>query len=179
MPLPGGACDVGGARGVASPDGHDCLSAGGREGGRGSGDVASGVPATAQCRCTDGESAVASGLVPAAGRFSASARIVVQASSAAANDVPAAVVMATGKPAASLAGSLKSVPVSPAARGRAATAIIWPRRESALLTAEAIPAWRALTLASTVAVMGVISAARPAPKTASEGSTPARQLSPG
>jgi hypothetical protein len=95
---------------------------------------------------------------------------VVQASSAAANDAPAAMVMATGKPAASLAGFSKSVPDSPAARGRAATAIIWPRRESALLTAEAIPEWRASTLASTVAVMGVISVARPTPNMASEGS---------
>jgi hypothetical protein len=58
--------------------------------------------------------------------------------------------MAIGKPAASLAAFWKSAPENPAARGRVATAIIWPRRESALLTAEAIPAWRASTLASTV-----------------------------
>ena len=82
-----------------------------------------------------------------------------------------AIVMATGKPAANLAGSSKALPESPAASGRAATAIIWPRRDSALLTAEAIPEWRASTLASTVAVMGVISAARPVPNTASVGST--------
>ena len=82
--------------------------------------------------------------------------------------------MATGKPAAILAGSVKAAPESPAARGRTATAIIWPRREAALLTAEAIPECRASTLASTVAVMGVISAARPIPKIISAGSTAAR-----
>jgi hypothetical protein len=50
--------------------------------------------------------------------------MVVQASRAAANEVPAATVMATGNPAASLAGSSKSVPEIPAARGSAVTEII-------------------------------------------------------
>jgi len=53
--------------------------------------------------------------------------MVVQASSAAAKDIPAAMVIATGKPAAIRAGFSKAAPESPAARGRAATAIIWPR----------------------------------------------------
>jgi len=143
-----------GARWPASPDGHGCLAAGGWEPGNGWGDVASGVPATAQFRCTEGGSSSAPGSVSAAGRLSASSRMVVQASSAAVNEVPAATVMATGNPAASLAGSSKLVPEIPAARGSAAPAIIWPRRDSALLTAEAIPEWRVSTLASTVAVMG-------------------------
>ena len=96
--------------------------------------------------------------------------MVVQASSAAANEVPAAMVIATGKPAAIRAGFSKAAPESPAARGRAATAIIWPRREKALLTADAIPECCEPTLASTVAVIGVIRAASPAPNTTSEGS---------
>src|ERR1700759_3853289 len=103
--------------------------------------------------------------------------MVVQASSAAAKDIPAAMVIATGKPAAIWAGLSKAAPDSPAARGRAATAIIWPRREKPLLTADAIPEWRVPTLASTVAVIGVISAASPAPNTVSEGSTPLRYRS--
>jgi hypothetical protein len=73
-------------------------------------------------------------------------------------------VIATGKPAAIRAGFSKAVPQSPAARGRAATATIWPRREKALLTADAIPECREPALASTTAVIGVISAARPAPE---------------
>ena len=48
--------------------------------------------------------------------------MVVQASSAAAKDIPAAMVIATGKPAAIRAGFSKAAPESPAARGRAATA---------------------------------------------------------
>jgi hypothetical protein len=104
--------------------------------------------------------------------------MVVQASSAAAREVPAAMVIATGKPAAMRAGFSKAAPESPAARGRAATAIIWPRREKALLTADAIPECREPTLASTTAVIGVISAASPVPNTTSEGSTPVRYRSP-
>jgi hypothetical protein len=50
--------------------------------------------------------------------------IVVQASSAAAKHAPAATLIAAGKPAAILAGFWKAEPESPAARGRAATAII-------------------------------------------------------
>jgi hypothetical protein len=42
-----------GARCVLLPDGHDSLCVGGRELGRGLGDAASGVPATAQCRWRD------------------------------------------------------------------------------------------------------------------------------
>jgi hypothetical protein len=129
------------------------------------------VPAVAQCRCWDGEIALAFSLVSALDRRRALSLIVVQASSAAATDAPAAMVMATGKPAAIVAGSWKAAPESPAATGRAATAIIWPRREIALLTADAIPECRASTLASMVAVIGVISAGRPTPKTTSEGNT--------
>jgi hypothetical protein len=39
-----------GARFVLLPEGHDSLAVGRRELGRGLGDAASGVPATAQCR---------------------------------------------------------------------------------------------------------------------------------
>ena len=45
--------------------------------------------------------------------------------------------------------------------------------------AEAIPECCESTLARTVAVIGVISAPRPTPKTISEGSTAVRYLSPG
>jgi uncharacterized protein len=92
-------------------------------------DVESGNPAAS----------VVCGWLSGAGRLSASSRIEVQASSAAANEAPAAMVIATGKPAANLTGSSKSVPESPAAKGRAAAAIICPKRDSALFTAEAIP----------------------------------------
>src|ERR1700749_2959025 len=119
-----------------------------------------------------GESSACTCWASVPGRLRALLLIVVQASSAAAKDAPAATVMATGKPAAILAGSSKAEPDSPAARGRAATAIIWPRRESALLTADAIPECCESTLARTVAVMGVISAARPTPNTSHGGRTP-------
>src|SRR5271156_3318527 len=75
-PLPGARC-------VLLPDGQDSLAVGGRELGCGLTDVAKGVPATAQCRCRDGGRACATGSASAVGGFSASARIVVQASSAA------------------------------------------------------------------------------------------------
>ena len=48
--LPGQANGVSGARWVLLPGGHDSPAAGGRVLGRGLGDAASGVPATAQCR---------------------------------------------------------------------------------------------------------------------------------
>src|SRR3984885_8907693 len=129
-------------------------------------DGASGVPATGQFRLRDGGSSFGPCWASEPDRR-ASLLIVVQASSAAAKDAPAATVMATGKPAAILAGSSKAEPESPATRGRAATAIIWPRRESALLTAEAIPECCESTLARTVAVIGVISVASPTPNTIS------------
>jgi hypothetical protein len=47
---PGQANGAPGARCVLLPDGHDSLAGGGWELGRGLGDAASGVPATAQCR---------------------------------------------------------------------------------------------------------------------------------
>ena len=47
---PGQATGVSGARCVLLPGGHASLAGGGREPGRGLGDAASGVPATAQCR---------------------------------------------------------------------------------------------------------------------------------
>src|SRR5260370_18844931 len=89
--------------------------------------------------------------------------MVVQASSAAAKDIPAAMVIATGKPAAILAGFSKAVPESPAARGGAATAIIWPKREKALLTADTVPACRDPALAPTGAAAGGTWAADAAP----------------
>jgi hypothetical protein len=46
----GQAHSLSGAQCVELPDGHDSLAVGGRELGRGLGDIASGVPATAQCR---------------------------------------------------------------------------------------------------------------------------------
>src|SRR6202034_4016700 len=160
-------------------DSHGSLAVGGRELGGEFRDAASGVPATGQCRLRDGGSSFDTCWVSVPGRFRTSSLIVVQASSAAAKDAPAATVMAIGKPAAIVAGSSKAEPESPAARGRAATAIIWPRRESALLTAEAIPECRESTLARTVAVIGVISTPRPTPNTISGGNTPVRYLSPG
>ena len=87
-------------------------------------DPASGVPATGQLRVTDGGSCVGTCWVSVPDRRRTSLLIVVQASSAAAKDAAAATLMATGKPAAILAGSSKAEPESPATRGRAATAII-------------------------------------------------------
>jgi hypothetical protein len=87
-------------------------------------DGASGVPATGQCLVRDGGSFFGTCRVSGPDGFRASLLIVVQASSAAAKDAPAATVMATGKPAAILAGSSKAEPDSPAASGSAATAII-------------------------------------------------------
>src|ERR1700743_2335454 len=121
-------------------------------------DGASGVPATGQLRLSDGGSSAGTRWASVPGRLRALLLIVVQASSAAAKDAPAATVMATGKPAAILAGSSKAEPERPAARGRAATAIIWPRRESALLTAGAIPECREATVAQAGAVIGVVGA---------------------
>ena len=86
--------------------------------------MASGVPATGQFRATDGGSSFVACWVSVPDRLRTSLLIVVQASSAAAKDAPAATLIATGNPAAILAGSSKAEPESPAARGRAATAII-------------------------------------------------------
>ena len=87
-------------------------------------DPARGVPATGQLRVTDGGSSLGTCWVSVPDRRRALLLIVVQASSAAAKDAAAATLMATGKPAAILAGSSKAEPESPAARGSAATAII-------------------------------------------------------
>jgi hypothetical protein len=95
---------IGNAQVLAGDGSHASLAGGGREPGRGLGDAGSGVPATAQCRWRDGGRSSAAGSASAAGRVSASSRMVVQASSAAAKDIPAAMVIATGKPAAILAG---------------------------------------------------------------------------
>ena len=114
----------GGARWVPLADSHGSVAVGGRELGGEFRDGASGVPATGQCRLRDGGSSFGSCWVSVPDRLRTSLLIVVQASSAAAKDAPAATVMATGKPAAILAGSSKAEPESPAARGRAATAII-------------------------------------------------------
>jgi len=103
---------------------HGSLAVGGRELGGEFRGAASGVPATGQCRWRDGGSSFGTSWVSVPDRLRTSLLIVVQASSAAAKDAPAATVMAAGKPAAILAGSSKAEPESPAARGRAATAII-------------------------------------------------------
>src|ERR1700722_17436020 len=99
------------------------LSGGGGRGGAFR-DVASGVPASGQFWLREGGSSIDTCWVSVPDRLRTSLLIVVQASSAAAKDAPAATVMATGKPAAILAGSSKAEPESPATRGRAATAII-------------------------------------------------------
>ena len=82
------------------------------------------MPATGQWRARGRGSAFGPCWLSGPDRLRTSLLIVVQASSAAANDAAAATYMATGNPAAILAGSSKAEPVSPAASGRAATAII-------------------------------------------------------
>src|SRR5271169_5479316 len=119
-PLAGCVC----ARRVPLAGGHGSSAVGGRELGGEFRDATSGVPATGQFRLRDGGSSFGPCWMPVSDRLRTSLLIVVQASSAAAKAAPAATVMATGKPAAILAGSSKAEPESPAARGRAATAII-------------------------------------------------------
>ena len=104
--------------------GHGFLVVDGRELGGVLSDAVSGVPATGQLRLREAGSSFGTRWSPVPDRLRTSLLIVVQASSAAAKHAPAAMVMATGKPAAMLAGSSKADPESPAARGRAATAII-------------------------------------------------------
>src|SRR5262249_26074380 len=83
----------------------------------------------------------------------------------------ALISMAVRNPRANAVGSRYAVPVNPARPGITAIASRPAPREMALLTPEAIPAYRVAAAASTVAVSGATVSVSPRPNTNTAGST--------